>query len=65
MIFRWAALMQARMGGGPSSSLSPEQHFYFGHGAKQLQRLVWKWLEAFTLVEAPSGLIFGIDDYRE
>ena len=65
IIFRWAALMQARMGGGPSSSLSPEQHFYFGHGAKQFQRLVRKWLETLALVEAPGGLILGIDDYRE
>lgn len=57
--------MQARMGGGPLSGLSPEQHFYIGHCTKQLQRLVRKWLEALALVEAPGGLILGIDDYRE
>lgn len=49
----------------PSSSHSPEQLFYIGYGAKQLQRLVRKWLEALALVEAPGGLILGIDDDRE
>lgn len=49
----------------PISGLLPEQHFYIRHCTKQLQRVVRKWLEALALVEAPGGLILGIDDYRE